>query len=168
MVPGQDRHCRCDQQPGLSPFTGDTIRCASTRRDTVCRVPHVDLIRDARPEERDALEALQWRASLVWEQDRQALLAHPDAIELPLPMIIEGRVRVAVGEEAILGFSVVLPIHDGMCELDGLFVEPDAMRHGVGRALVIDVVARARRDGATHIEVIANPRAEEFYTRVGF
>ncbi len=41
----------------------------------------VESIRDARPDEASALEALQRRASDVWEEDRAQLAAHPDAIE---------------------------------------------------------------------------------------
>lgn len=45
--------------------------------------------------ERSALEDLQRRASLIWEEDREALLAHPDAIELPIEQITTGRTMVA-------------------------------------------------------------------------
>ena len=49
----------------------------------------------ATPAERSALEELQRRASLIWEEDRDALLAHPDAIELPLEQITDGHTIVA-------------------------------------------------------------------------
>ena len=41
------------------------------------------LVRDARPDEASALEALQRRASDVWEEYRAQLAANPDAIEAP-------------------------------------------------------------------------------------
>ena len=129
----------------------------------------VDLIRDARPDEADALEALQRRASDVWEEYRAQLAAHPDAIAGPDKAIAEGRVRVAV--DAVgrrLGFSTVLPVQNGRCELDDLFVEPDRMRQGVGRILVADLIARAHFAGADYIDVSANPNAVAFYTRLGF
>lgn len=53
------------------------------------------LVRDARPDEASALEALQRRASDVWEEYRAQLAANPDAIEAPHQAIAEGRVRVA-------------------------------------------------------------------------
>jgi GNAT superfamily N-acetyltransferase len=127
------------------------------------------VIRDAAPSERAALEALQRRASDVWEEYRADLAAHPDAIALAPELVAAGRVRVAVSADgAPVGFSVVLAARDGACELDGLFVEPAAMRGGVGRALVEDAAVRARAEGATRISVIANPRATGFYERVGF
>ena len=127
-------------------------------------------IRDAEPDEALALEALHRRSSDVWEDSRAALEAHPDAITPPHQAIAEGRARVAVDDTGRhLGFSVVLPTDSrGRCELDDLFVEPDSMRRGVGRALVDDVAARAAAGGATHVDVIANPNALGFYLRLGF
>ncbi len=126
-------------------------------------------IRDARDDEAGALVELQRRASLVWKEYRGQLLAHPDAIALPDGAIANGQVRVAVDETGrTLGFSVVAPAGDGAWELDGLFVEPDGWHRGVGRALVADLMARARDLGARSVQVTANPRALGFYERVGF
>jgi ribosomal protein S18 acetylase RimI-like enzyme len=126
-------------------------------------------IRDARPDEASALEALQRRSSDLWEEYRAQLAAHPDAIEPPHRAIAEGRVRVAVGATGRrLGFSVVQQVRDGRCELDDLFVEPDSTGSGVGRLLVEDVAARAAEEGASHVDVIANPNAVGFYERLGF
>jgi len=132
-------------------------------------VPVVTLIRDARPDEAFALESLQRRASDVWKEYREQLAAHPDAISPPHEAIAEGRVRVAVDASGRrLGFSVVLAVEDGRCELDDLFVEPDRMRRGVGRMLVHDVAVRAADAGATYVDVVANPNALGFYSRLGF
>lgn len=129
----------------------------------------VDAIRDARPEEAPALAALQRRSADVWDEYRAQLAANPDAIEPPHRAIADGRVRVAADASGrLLGFSVVLPIRDGRCELDDLFVEPEWMRRGVGRLLVADLTARAATLGASHVDVIANPNALAFYERLGF
>ena len=111
---------------------------------------------------------LQRRSSDEWEEYRAQLAASPDAIEPPHRAIADGRVRVAVDAlRRRLGFSVVLPISGGRCELDDLFVEPDSMGVGVGRMLVDDVVSRAAAAGASHVDVIANPNAVGFYERLG-
>ena len=52
------------------------------------------LIRPAVTSEQKELEELQLRASLTNAGDRDALLAHPDAIELPLAQISAGGVFV--------------------------------------------------------------------------
>jgi GNAT superfamily N-acetyltransferase len=120
------------------------------------------------PAERSALEELQRRASLMWEEDRAALLANPDAIELPLEQITGGRTVVAESAGELLGFAVVLPRDDGDAELDGLFVEPTYWRHGIGRALVEQTERIAAADGAANLWVTANTRALGFYDSCGF
>lgn len=125
-------------------------------------------IRLAVPSERAALEALQWRASLTSPHDREALLAHPDAIDLPLEQIESGAVFVAEAEGAVVGFAVVLPRPDGETELDGLFVEPVLQRRGIGRALVDHCIGISRQQKSTGLCVIGNPHAQEFYFATGF
>jgi GNAT superfamily N-acetyltransferase len=125
-------------------------------------------IRDARVGEAPLLEALQRRASDVWEAYRERLAARPDAIELPEAFIDNGWVRVAVAaDETVIGFSLVMPTEGRAHELDGLFVEPAYMDRGVGRALVEDAAARASCEGAEYLAVTAGP-AQGFYEKVGF
>jgi GNAT superfamily N-acetyltransferase len=125
-------------------------------------------IRDARVAEAPLLEALQRRSSDIWEAYREQLAAHPDAIELPQSVIESGWVRVAVTEDdALIGFSVVIPTDGPAHELDGLFVEPAHMECGVGRALVEDAAARASREGAGCLDVTSGP-ARGFYEKLGF
>jgi ribosomal protein S18 acetylase RimI-like enzyme len=155
------RSAACRDGRRTAPLDPERI----TRLRALCD-PQGAKIRDAAPNEKADLEALQLRASLVWEEYRAPLLANPDAIELPAGAIEAGRVRVAVAEDGPTGFSVVMPVVDGACELDGLFVEPELMGRGIGRELIADVVARS--DGATRLEVTANPRAIGFYEKLGF
>lgn len=126
------------------------------------------VIRPAAAAERVALEELQRRASLNNPGDREAILANPDAIELPSEQIASGAVRVAERDGVTLGFSVVLRRDDGDAELDGLFVDPAVWRSGVGRALVEHAAGQARELGASILHVIGNPHAEGFYLAVGF
>ncbi len=125
-------------------------------------------VRVAFPEEREALEALQWRASLANPGDREALLAHPEVIELPADQIEKGQVLIAERGGVVLGFAALLDRDDGDIELDGLFVEPEHWRQGIGRALVEHCAAVARSAGAASLHVIGNHHAEGFYHRCGF
>ena len=126
------------------------------------------VLRPARPDERAALEALQLRASLEWEDYREQLLAQPEVVAIPPEHIATADVAELDGRLA--GFSIVLPppAPGGDAELDGLFVEPDAWGQGLGRRLVDAAAARARSLGAGGLHVIANPRAEGFYAACGF
>lgn len=125
-------------------------------------------IRPAAMTEQEALEGLQWRASLMWEEDRDALLAHPDAIELPVEQLREKRALVAEINDQVVGFAVVLPRMDGNAELDGLFVEPANWRNGIGTRLVAAAAELAIFGGSRFLYVIGNPRAADFYRACGF
>ena len=119
-------------------------------------------IRLAEPDEREELEELQRRASMALPDYRAQLEANPDAIHLPPAQIANGQVHVAELDGRVAGFAAVVG-----GELDGLFVEPDLWRSGVGKALVDEATHYARDRGLT-LTVIANPSARGFYERCGF
>jgi len=126
------------------------------------------VIRPAHQAERSSLEALQWRASLSNPGDRDALLANPDAIALPLEQIAEGHVFVADRDGVVVGFAAVLPRPDGNAELDALFVDPTLWKRGVGRLLVDHCARVAHERSARLLHVVGNPHAEGFYLACGF
>jgi GNAT superfamily N-acetyltransferase len=125
-------------------------------------------IRFAVPADIGTLRRVFRQASLSNDGDRAKLLANPDALELSESCVREGRARVAVTSDGrIVGFATSLDGGDGL-ELEDLFVDPEWMTQGVGRALVNDVIETARRRGFSQIDVIANPHALGFYEKVGF
>jgi N-acetylglutamate synthase-like GNAT family acetyltransferase len=126
------------------------------------------IIRPARADERQALEDLQRRSSLALPGYRAMLLAHADAIELPLDQIEAGRVQVAERDDVTIGFCVVLPAADEGAELDGLFAEPKCWRQGVGCRLLQAGERFARSEGATTMWVVANLDAMDFYAACSF
>lgn len=121
------------------------------------------IVRSARIDERDALEAIQRRASLALQQYRDVLEANPDAIALPEAQVLQGDVLVAELGGHLAGFAAL----DGG-ELDGLFVEPDLWRLGIGTALIEAAVHEARRRGLSLVTVVAEPSARRFYEKCGF
>jgi GNAT superfamily N-acetyltransferase len=126
------------------------------------------VIRTATVAEQKALEALQWRASLTNDGDRDSLLANPDAISIPLEQLVAGRVFVAELAGITVGFSAIEPRSDGDAELDALFVEPAFRRRGIARLLVDRCAAAARTRGSNTLHVTGNPHAEAFYLACGF
>ena len=96
-------------------------------------------------------------------------LTECDALGVAREAIAAGRVRVAVGAAGeLLGFSVVADGAAGVCELEDLFVDPDFMRQGVGRALVEDAAGRAGASGYREMTVVAAAHNFGFYGSVGF
>ena len=128
---------------------------------------HRVVIRDAELADLVVLRDVFRRSSLSNDGDRAQLLANPELLEWSSPPAGRGRTRVAVVDDAIVGFATTTVGADCL-ELDDLFVDPESMRHGVGRALVLDATALARDRNVVRIEVTANEQALGFYERVGF
>jgi len=98
-------------------------------------------VRTARTADIPLLIDVQRRASLIWETYREALTAHPEVIDVPVEQVASGDVRVITDERDVpVAFSAVIDRGDAV-ELDGLFVSPEWMRHGLGGALVADADA---------------------------
>jgi ribosomal protein S18 acetylase RimI-like enzyme len=125
-------------------------------------------VRTAEPADLAALTDIFRRSSLSNERDRPNLLAHPEVLELCETSIAERRTRVAtVRGGRIVGFVTTELVADAL-ELEDLFVDPDWMRRGIGRELIMDAMATARDRGIVRIVVTANPHARPFYDKAGF
>ena len=107
------------------------------------------------------------RSSLSNDAYRANLLANPDLLDWTPESVGEGRTQVAVVDEHVVGFATTTTAADAL-ELDDLFVDPEWMRRGIGRALVMDVAARARTRKLRRINVTANEHALRFYESAGF
>ncbi len=126
------------------------------------------MIRTAVVADLPRLRQVYRRSSLSNEGDRVNLLAHGDLLEFSGEGIGAERTRVALdAHSSIIGFSTFLVVGDTM-ELEDLFVDPPWMRQGVGKALVVDLVAIARAHSFAQLEVTANPHAMAFYEGLGF
>jgi N-acetylglutamate synthase-like GNAT family acetyltransferase len=129
---------------------------------------HKITIRPAESIDKKALEEVQWRASLSNPEDRDALLANPDAIEIPLQQIASGGIVVAEELGSVIGFAAILARSDRDSVLDALFVEPGSWRQGVGRALIEHCCQMAKALAAATLHVVGNPQAQGFYEACGF
>ena len=125
------------------------------------------VIRAAVPGDVAVLRDVFRRSSLSNGGDRQNLLTHPEVLELSGEAVAAGRTRAAVADGRVVGFASWLDAGDAV-EVEDLFVDPDWMRHGIGRALVADLIALARTRGIRLVEVTANQHALAFYQKVGF
>jgi GNAT superfamily N-acetyltransferase len=127
-------------------------------------------IRLAQPDDRLKLIELQRRASLTWDDVRDALLARPELIDdsLPAEMIAGNQVFVAQRGGHIVGFATIVTHEGNDAELEGLFVEPAEWRKGIGTALVQAVEREAQAWGANRLHVLANRNVRAFYDANGF
>jgi GNAT superfamily N-acetyltransferase len=125
-------------------------------------------IRPARADDQPALIAIVWKTVMASERDRDTLLAHPEAVQVPVEQLTPTTACVADAAGTTAGFAVVLPRPDGDAELDGLFVDPAMQRLGIGRRLIERTKELARAMGASTLHVVANDDALAFYRSVGF
>jgi GNAT superfamily N-acetyltransferase len=123
------------------------------------------IIRDAQPEDVEVVGQVFRRSSLSIDGDRDQLLAHPETLEWTGAP--DGRTRVAVVDDRVIGFATTRVVTEGL-ELDDLFVDPDWMRRGIARALVTDAIEIARDRRIGRIVVTGNDHALGFYERQGF
>jgi GNAT superfamily N-acetyltransferase len=145
---------------------GRAAHCAAGSRDT--QAVSTFLTRPAVPADLPVLRGIYRRASLFNDGDAAALLAHPDALVLSDAGVVEGRTRVAtLTTDHVVGFATTICV-DRVLDLEDLFVDPEWMRHGVGRLLVHDILTRVDHTVVERLEVIANPHALVFYAKVGF
>jgi GNAT superfamily N-acetyltransferase len=132
-------------------------------------------IRLARPDDRQDLIELLWRASLEWDVVRQDLLDNPEAIDVDPEMIARNQVFVAEQGGRIMGFATIIPRERNSgegegddAELEGIFVEPAQWRRGIGTALLRQIEREAQAWGANRLHVVASPNVEAFYSAAGF
>ena len=71
------------------------------------------------------------------------------------------------GERSVLLGWHRVTLHGERAELEDLWIEPDVIGHGHGRALFEHAVDIARRAGAERLEWDADPYAQGFYEAMG-
>lgn len=125
------------------------------------------LIRAGFLDDLPAMAAVFRRTVLTNQEDLDLLSEHPELTVLKPPPE-DDVVLVAEASGRLVGFAAARALGDDAFTVTDLFVDPDYMRSGIGRALLDAVVAIATRSGRTRIEVEANRHAAKFYGRLGF
>ena len=123
-------------------------------------------LREARAEDCEALTELCLRSKAVWgydaafmDQCRAELTLKPNALR-------PDQTQVAERGGRYLGVAQIST--DGNeAYLEKLFVDPDAMGQGIGRALIEWARSAATRRGALRLVIEADPDAAPFYRRIG-
>ena len=124
-------------------------------------------IRAARPAEAAALTELALAAKAHWGYPASFMARCRAALTIDAGMIRERLFRLAEGPTGeILGFYGFEPEEAGI-GLSHLFVRPEAIGGGIGRALWEDAVSEARHAGHRFMIVVGDPHAAGFYRRMG-
>ena len=124
-------------------------------------------MRRARPTEAGLLSALAFRSKAAWGYDRAFMEGCRAELTITIDQIRARPVYVWTETGRVLGFYALQPESD-LVEIDHLYVTPEALRRGIGRALWQHLRQEALRLGAVRVGVSADPNAEGFYRRLGF
>lgn len=124
------------------------------------------LIRAPDVEELAALSELCMRSKAVWGYDAAFMAACRRELSFVPHDLESSRIAVATRGEGVLGVAQVR-VAGKEADLVKLFVEPAAMRSGVGQALFAWALDAARALGASRIIIEADPDAAPFYRRLG-
>ena len=136
---------------------------------TLLRNPAPDTalrIRRARAAEAPELTELSLRSKALWGYDAAFLARCRIAMQVKEANIDKQPHYVAEVDGQVAGFYGFEPLPDGV-GLDYMFVDPDFVGRGVGRALMDHAVALARELGHDSLTIVADPNAEGFYRRMG-
>lgn len=130
------------------------------------RAPRRATIRPAQVEEAAALSALALRSKGYWGYDEAFVADYRDALTITPVDVAAHTVRVATIAGHPRGFYQVRGAGE-VATLTDLWVEPDEIGRGLGRALWEHAVATARERGFRELRVQSDPHAEGFYRAMG-
>jgi predicted N-acetyltransferase YhbS len=144
-------------------------RFTLVRRAMVSRSVTKIRVRSARPEEAAALTALCLRSKAHWGYDAEFMRRSAVALTITPSMIKDGGVIVAEDQHLnLVGVAAVQAMDsERKFDLTRLFVEPAAIRAGIGRTLFDAVMRLVAINGGTCVSILADPFAAAFYERLG-
>lgn len=122
------------------------------------------MIRRAKPDDRAALVRLMEESNGYEAPAARAMIA-----EFTARWTFTEADEVWLAEETgkALGFHQLIPHGPDTLELDLFFTANAAQGKGVGRRLFEHMAERARALGATSVVISSNPKAADFYRRMG-
>jgi GNAT superfamily N-acetyltransferase len=120
----------------------------------------------AKSDDAEALTGIAHAAKRHWGYPANWIEAWRDILTMR-PEFIAGNISYcAIEDDRVVGFYVLTTENDGI-RLDHLWLVPQAMGRGIGRALFQHAVGEARNAGHSCIRIEADPHAEGFYKRMG-
>jgi GNAT superfamily N-acetyltransferase len=123
-------------------------------------------LRPARPDEAPALSELALRSKAHWDYSDELIAACRDELTLDAEQVVAQRTTVATIDDDVVGFFTLVGMPP-VGEIGMFFVAPEQIGHGVGAALMTQLLADARAVGFTRLRIEADPNALGFYVHHG-
>jgi GNAT superfamily N-acetyltransferase len=125
----------------------------------------MDIVR-AKPEDAAALTDIAFAAKRHWGYPEKWIEAWRAALTIRPAFIASRETYAAIIEGRTVGFYA-LGRKEGRLDLLQMWVLPEAMGRGVGRALFIHGIGRMKELGIRELRIVSDPNAEGFYLRMG-
>jgi GNAT superfamily N-acetyltransferase len=123
-------------------------------------------IRRANPEEAGVLTEIAHAAKRHWGYPENWIQHWKADLTITPEFISQNEMFVALREEAVVGCCAIVLSESG-AELEHMWILPQHIGTGVGRALFLHVKERAANLKVPVLEISADPNAEGFYQRMG-
>ena len=123
-------------------------------------------IRRADPAEADQLTEIAHAAKRHWGYPENWIEKWSADLTITADFIASNEVFVAVIDDQIAG-CCALVVTANLAEIEHMWIKPEHMGSGVGRALFEHARDRARELQLSELELSADPNAEGFYERMG-
>ena len=123
-------------------------------------------IRRAMPDEAEALTKIAHAAKRYWGYPENWIERWKADLTITPEFISKNEVYVAVAGEEIVGCCAIV-CGDLLAELEHMWIKPEHIGTGMGRALLLRVKERAVDLGVPALEISSDPNAEGFYQRMG-
>jgi len=123
-------------------------------------------IRRAKPAEADVLTEIAHAAKRHWGYPENWIEHWKDDLTITPEFISDNEVYVAVADKEIVG-CCALASGNSPAELEHMWIKPEHIGTGVGRALFLHLKERAVHLGLPALEISSDPNAEGFYQHMG-
>ncbi len=123
-------------------------------------------LRPARPDEAERLTAIAHAAKRHWGYPESWIRLWREQLTLTPAYLAANPTFVAELDGKAVAFASVV-LENATATLDHLWVLPEAMGFGIGRALFQHAEKTARQAGCTKLATTADPYAEAFYQKMG-
>lgn len=120
----------------------------------------------AKREDAKTLTEIAHSAKRHWRYPENWIEAWQDVLTMRSEFIAENMSYCAIEDGRPVGFYVLTKEDDGI-HLDHLWILPQAMGRGIGRALFEHAATQAKAVGCSCIKIESDPNAEGFYQRMG-
>ena len=125
----------------------------------------VEVVR-AIPEDAESLTRVAFAAKRHWGYPERWILRWTESLTIAPEFVRDNEVYVATDGERIVGFYALVG-EAPQVDLEHLWVLPETMGTGVGRALFDHTLRMAAATGAAAVRIEADPHAEGFYECMG-